>query len=154
MLPCLCPGGGSEAREAGGPSDGTGAGWTGQGRVRLGWAEQGLSPSPSLQSIPRAPVCPGEEEVHHLAVVSWGLWAGVGSGHWGGCPSGLPSLLVPRRQLQPPLQLLVQPASGQTVLPLCEHPLQVTHHSRLQPAPQPRHVPERSGQPAPGVLPR
>lgn len=93
MLPCLCPGGGSEAREAGGPSDGVGAGWTGQGRVRLGQAEQGLSPTPSLQSIPRAPICPGEEEVHHLAVVSWGLWAGVGSGRWGGRPSDLPSLL-------------------------------------------------------------
>lgn len=43
-------------------------------------AEPGSFPAAALQSIPRAPVCTGEEEVHHLAVVSLGTGLGRGSG--------------------------------------------------------------------------
>lgn len=39
----------------------------------------GCSLCPPPQSVPRAPICPGEEEVHHLAVVSWGPPGAVGS---------------------------------------------------------------------------
>lgn len=83
----------------------------------------------SLQSLPGAPVCPGEEEVHHLAVVS-----GVG-GIPGGRVDELPRATAAHpclhRQLQPPLQLLLQPAACQALLPVSEHPLQVTHHRWL-----------------------
>lgn len=69
-------------------------------------------------------------------------------------PQATPHPLCFGWQLQPPLQLLLKPPSGQAVLPLREHPLQVTHDGRLQSAPQPRHVPDLRRQPAPGVLPR
>lgn len=56
---------------------------------QLGTGQEGLPPSP-LQSLPGAPICAGEEEVHHLAVVS-GARGGRGPGAEGPLGHGSPA---------------------------------------------------------------
>lgn len=90
----------------------------------------------------------GEEEIHHLAVVSCCS-----------CPQGnrrnqrSKNLFSSCRQLRPSLQLVVQPSAGQASVLQRQHPLQVALASRILPAAQPHHVSDLHLQPHAGVLP-